>query len=219
MIGGMSVLLECKRRCFANRPVAPLALNTSLYNIYPSCRAGRCCGHRRCAHERHAGSSGSQQRARQKKGSARHRKTKSAISREHVLVARRNKDWVEKTTTRLVRDYNLVVVEDLRVNSMVATPAPKPDRERPGHFLPNGTRAKAGLNRAIHQHGWSVFATRLEQKASISGATVLKMNPAYASSSATPLVAVARMMLKGHRYKAISGDVESVLLDEKLLMM
>jgi transposase len=122
-----------------------------------------------------------QQLARQKKGSERRSRTKTVLSLEHGHVARRRKDWVEKITTRLIRDYDVVVLEDLRVKNMVATPKPKPDPDQPGHFLPNGARAKAGLNWAIHQQGWSIFATRLEQKASASRVTVIKVNPAYTS--------------------------------------
>jgi len=76
----------------------------------------------------------------------------------------RRTDWVEQTTTRFARNYDLVAVEDLHIHNMVRRPAPKPDRELPGRFLPNGARAKAGLNRAILASVWGRFTTRLEHK-------------------------------------------------------
>lgn len=105
-----------------------------------------------------------QQLARQQKGSKRRRIT---IARMAVLRRRledRRTDWVEQTTTELARTYDLVAVEDLRVRNMVRRPTPKPDPHQSGEFLPNGARAKAGLNRAILASCWSRFLARLENK-------------------------------------------------------
>jgi putative transposase len=76
----------------------------------------------------------------------------------------RRTDWVEQTTTYLARTYDLVAVEDLRVQTMVRRPPPRPDPENEGAFLPNGGRAKAALNRAIFASLWGRFLTRLEDK-------------------------------------------------------
>ncbi len=48
-------------------------------------------------------------------------------------------------------------------------------------FLPNRAKAKAGLNRSIHRSCWGLFAQRLQDKAQVSGVTVIKVNPAYSS--------------------------------------
>ena len=40
----------------------------------------------------------------------------------------------------------VIAHEDLRIRNMSRAPAPKPDPDRPGAFLPNGAAAKAGLN-------------------------------------------------------------------------
>ena len=61
---------------------------------------------------------------------------------------------------------------------MTRKPAPKPDPDQDGHFLPNGARAKAGLDRGILASGWGLFAQRLEQKAP---GRVEKVHPAYTS--------------------------------------
>jgi putative transposase len=76
----------------------------------------------------------------------------------------RRTDWIEQTTTDLARTYDLVAVEDLRVQNMVRRPAPKPDPENVGAFLSNGARAKAALNKAILASVWGRFLTRLEHK-------------------------------------------------------
>jgi len=87
--------------------------------------------------------------ARQAKGSRRREKTRRAMARITARVTGRRKDWAEKISTRLVRDHDLVVFEKLNIRGMTAAPKPKPDPERPGAYLPNRRRQKAGLNKGI----------------------------------------------------------------------
>ncbi len=42
--------------------------------------------------------------------------------------------------------YDLLVVEDLQIANMLRRAKPVPDPDNPGQFLPNGARAKSGLN-------------------------------------------------------------------------
>jgi putative transposase len=88
---------------------------------------------------------------------------------------------VEKVTTRLVDEYDTIVLEDLKVKNMVRATKAKPDAENLGVFLSNGAAAKAGLNRSIHAACWSLFQQRLIDKAKQSGVRVLLVNPAYTS--------------------------------------
>jgi transposase len=111
--------------------------------------------------------------SRQKnKDSKRRDATKAKLSRLRTKLNNRRTDWVEQTTTALARRYDLVVVEDLRIRNMVTRPAPKPDPDQPGAFLPNGARAKAGLNRAIHASQWGKVEQRLADKTNVG-----KVNP------------------------------------------
>ena len=105
-----------------------------------------------------------QQLSRQAKGSKRREATKSKLSRLRTKLNNRRTDWVEQTTTALARRYDLIVLEDLRVKNMVRKPKAKPDPDREGAFLPNGARAKAGLNRAIHASQWGKVEQRLTDK-------------------------------------------------------
>lgn len=102
--------------------------------------------------------------ARQKKGSKRRAATVAQIADLHDRLARRRKDWIEQTTTRLARDYDLIALENLNTTAMVRRPTAKPDPEHPGAHLPNGARAKAALNKAIYASCWGTFATRLADK-------------------------------------------------------
>jgi putative transposase len=81
---------------------------------------------------------------------------------------------VEQTSTRLVRRFDLIRVEDLKIGNMVRSA--RGTAQTPG----TNVRAKAGLNRSIHAAGWGRLVTRLEQKAP---GRVEKVYPAFTSQT------------------------------------
>lgn len=119
--------------------------------------------------------------ARQRKGSRRREKTRLAMAKITARVTNRRKDWAEKISTRLVRGHDVIVLEKLNVRGMTRRPTPKPDPGKPGAFLPNRARAKAGLNRGIRTSCWGILGRRLEQKAAASSVTVLFVDPRFTS--------------------------------------
>ncbi|TDD58486.1 transposase [Kribbella antibiotica] len=118
--------------------------------------------------------------ARSRRGSHRRARLKAAIAKFYARAADRRKDWVEKLSTDLARRFDVVRVEDLHVAQMTRRAKPKPDIERPGHYLRNGRRAKAGLNRGILNNAWGQLLIRLEQKAP---GRVQKIPAAYTSQT------------------------------------
>ncbi|MEV8371255.1 transposase [Kribbella sp. NPDC056861] len=111
-------------------------------------------------------------------GSGRGQRVKAAIARLYARSSDRRKNWVERTSTDLARRFDIIRVEDLRIAQMTARPKPKADPGRPGRYLPNRQRAKAGLNRGVLSNGWGLLVQRLEHKAP---GRVEKVNPAYTS--------------------------------------
>ncbi|NOJ61017.1 transposase [Arthrobacter sp. 260] len=114
--------------------------------------------------------------ARQEKGSKRRVKTIAQLAGLRRTLNDRRTNWIEQTTAALARMYDLAAVEDLKITNMVRRPAPRPDPDIPGSFLPNNARAKAGLNRAILASCWGKFTTRLADKM-----TVIRVNPGNTS--------------------------------------
>ena len=98
-------------------------------------------------------------------------------------IVRRRNDWIEKTTTRLAKENVLVAMEDLDVQAMTKRPKPKPDPAKPGHYLPNGARAKAGLNRSILSNNWSRLMRRLKDKMDANGGRLVIVPAAYTSQT------------------------------------
>jgi transposase len=110
--------------------------------------------------------------ARAKRGSNRRTKAKLAIARLRAREADARKDWAEKLSTNLARRFDVIRVENLRVQNM--TRSAKGTIQSPGR----GVRAKAGLNRQILASGWGILVERLEHKAR---GRVEKINPAFTS--------------------------------------
>ncbi|TDD62522.1 transposase [Kribbella antibiotica] len=115
-----------------------------------------------------------------RRGSGRRQRVKTAIAKLYGRAGDRRKDWVEKTSTDLARRFDIIRVEDLRIAQMTKRPRPKPDPERPGEYLPNRSRAKAGLNRGILANCWGQLVARLEHKAP---GRVEKVKAAYTSQT------------------------------------
>ena len=119
--------------------------------------------------------------SRQRKGSAKREKTRHAMAVLAARAADRRKDWAEKLSTRFVREHDVIVLEKLNIKGMTRKPAPKPDPEKAGNFLPNKARAKAGLSRGILASCWGTLGQRIEQKARAAGATAVFTDPRFTS--------------------------------------
>jgi len=109
--------------------------------------------------------------ARQQKGSKRRAATKAAIARVNAREADRRRDWIERTTTALVRGFDLIAVEDLAVKAMVRSA--KGAVEAPGVNVAQ----KRGLNRSISAQAWSMIRRRLTDKAATCGVEVVPVDP------------------------------------------
>lgn len=86
--------------------------------------------------------------ARKKRGSSRRKKAAAKIAGLHGKVRRQRLDHAHKAALALVRDYDLIVHENLKIANMTARPKPRPDGS--GGHEPNGAAAKAGLNKSIN---------------------------------------------------------------------
>ncbi|MET8208803.1 transposase [Streptomyces sp. NPDC005373] len=115
--------------------------------------------------------------ARSKRRSKRRRKAVERVGALHRKVRRQRLDHAHKTALDLVRRHEVITHEDLKIRNMSKAPAPKPDPETPGSFLPNGASAKAGLNRSIADAGWGVFLQILTDKAESAGREVIAVDP------------------------------------------
>jgi putative transposase len=98
---------------------------------------------------------------RKAKGSANRAKARQRVARIHARIADRRRDLLHKLTTRLVRENQTVVIEDLAVRNMVRTHRLAP---------------------AIADAAWFDLRSMLEYKAAWYGRTVIAVDRWYPSS-------------------------------------
>ncbi|MFD1367314.1 RNA-guided endonuclease InsQ/TnpB family protein [Actinoplanes sichuanensis] len=99
--------------------------------------------------------------ARKEKGSRNREKARLRVARVHARIADRRRDVWHQVTTRLVRENQVLVIEDLAVANM----------------LKNGR-----LARAISDASWGMFRTLLEYKAEGYGRTLIAVPRWYPST-------------------------------------
>ena len=97
---------------------------------------------------------------RRTKGSKRRRKAVQLLARKHQYVQRQRRDSHHKTALALLRQYDVVYLEDVHVRTLV----------RNHH-----------LAKSISDAGWAAFRTILTATAACAGRQVLAVPPAYTS--------------------------------------
>ncbi|MEX5632211.1 RNA-guided endonuclease InsQ/TnpB family protein [Parafrankia sp. FMc2] len=97
--------------------------------------------------------------SRASRGSTRRARLRGQVARVKARQADRRKDWVEKTSTDLARQFDLIRAEDLNILGM--TRSARGTVAEPGRNVAQ----KAGLNRSILAAGWGLLVQRLEHKA------------------------------------------------------
>jgi putative transposase len=110
--------------------------------------------------------------SRAARGSNRRGRVRLAVARLHARGCDRRKDWCEKVSTDIARRFDVIRVEDLKIESM--TRSARGTAEAPGRNV----RQKAALNRKIRASGWGALVRHLEHKAP---GRVEKVHPAYTS--------------------------------------
>jgi putative transposase len=113
--------------------------------------------------------------ARKRRGSKRRRKALARLAALHSKVRRQRLDHAHKAALTIVRAYDIIVHEDLRVANM--TRSASGTIKQPGRNV----AAKSGLNRSILDAGWGVFLTILAHKAESAGRELIAVNPASTS--------------------------------------
>ena len=117
--------------------------------------------------------------SRKKRGSHRRDKARKAVARVHRKTANQRKDFQHKASTRLVKQHQTIVFEELEITNL--TKRAKPKQDETGTYLPNGSSAKSGLTKSILDAGWASFQQMCVSKAECAGRAVLFVNPRYTS--------------------------------------
>lgn len=123
--------------------------------------------------------------AKKRKGSKNREKARHKVARLHARINDRRRDYQHKLSTQIIRENQVVCIENLQVKNMV-----KNHR----------------LAKAISDVGWSEFTRQLEYKARWYGRTLVKIDKFYPSSK--------RCHACGHMLDSLSLDIRSWVCPE-----
>jgi putative transposase len=93
--------------------------------------------------------------ARKMRGSHRRRHARLEVARCHAAVSRRRADHLHQASARLVRDYDLIVIEKLNVKGL----------------------CQSVLAKDVHDAAWAKFISMLRYKAECAGARLIEVDP------------------------------------------
>ena len=111
------------------------------------------------------------------KGSNRRRRARRRVARLHEQIRQQRRQHAHQLSARLVANYDLIAVEDLRIPNM--TRSARGIIEAPGR----GVAAKSGLNRSIHDAGWGQLVNLLTYKAGGAGRKLVRVPAAQTSQT------------------------------------
>jgi putative transposase len=117
------------------------------------------------------------------KRSDRRRKAVNLLQKKHQKIRRQRADFHHKTALKIVREFDAIAVEDLKVSRMVKN-----------HHLA----------KSISDAGWNQFVLILTSKAEEAGREVIKVNPSYTSQDCSKCGHRVRKTLATREHRCVN---------------
>ena len=130
--------------------------------------------------------------SRKKKGSHNRGKAKAKVARVHAKIANQRRDFLHQASIRMVRSYDLIVMEDLKVRNMVRNHR---------------------LAKSIHDAGWGQFRNYIRYKCERTGKLFIRVDPKGTSQTCL----CGEHMLKDLRMRVHECPVCGLVMDRDLV--
>lgn len=108
--------------------------------------------------------------SRCQRGSNRRRKVKANLAKAHSTIANTRRTYLHQQSAMLVRNYDLIAIEDINVKGL----------------------ARTKLAKSVHDVAWSTFTQMLSYKAEKAGATVIRVDPRMTSQTCSGCGVIVR---------------------------
>lgn len=120
---------------------------------------------------------------RRKRGGTNRRKAVKLLSKKHLKVSNQRKDFCHKLSNQLVKEFDIIAVEDLNIQNMVKN-----------HHLA----------KSISDAAWGTFTRILSNKAENAGKSMVKVSAAYTSQDCSRCGHRVRKTLATREHRCIN---------------
>ena len=110
-----------------------------------------------------------------KRGSDNQHKLHRQLARLRHREALRNRNECHRISTEIIRNHDLIAVEDLRIGKM--TRSARGTAEKPGRNV----SAKSGLNRSVLEQSWGIIVSQLAYKSQWYGREFIRVDARHTS--------------------------------------
>jgi putative transposase len=124
--------------------------------------------------------------ARRKRGSKNREEARVQVAKLHQKVARQRADFLHKLSTRLVKENDVIVHEDLNINGL----------------------ARGMLAKSVHDVSWGMLIQMLSYKAENAGRQCIAVNPNYTSQDCNVCGHREKHPLRVREFKCASCGID-----------